>query len=155
VRLIEDQIEAELLRHLETPEHHVLAGAAQHGATIVALTERMRQELARRRVSPDDAASDGRHGSQAAALAHTLTARADAVQKEQRRFIETHDEAHHFEPLFTEATGAAAALEEAAWLTLLETLANRVGATARGYVRCLEEGQVLSRSRTGSTSTIS
>jgi hypothetical protein len=158
VRLIEDQIEAELLRHLETPEHHVLAGAAQHGATIVALTERMRQELARRRVSPDDAASDGQHGSQAAALAHTLTARADAVLKEQRRFIETHDEAHHLEPLFTEATGAATALEETAFLlplipptvdlsllTLLEALADHVGATARAYVRCLEEGQVLSR----------
>jgi hypothetical protein len=46
VRLIEDQIRPSFW-HLETPEHHVLAGAAQHRTTIVALTERMRQELAR------------------------------------------------------------------------------------------------------------
>ena len=155
-RLIEDQIEAELLRHLETPERHVLTGAAQHAEMIVTLTERMRRELARR-LSPDGAAHEAQNGSQTAALAHTLTAKTEAVLKEERRFIEVHDEAHHLEPLFTEASGAASALEEAAFLlplipwsidksllTLLETLVDQVAATARAYVRCLEEGQSLS-----------
>jgi hypothetical protein len=139
--LIEDQVEAELLRHLETPERHVLAIAAHHATTIIALGERVRRELARcRQRTPPE--TDAGH----------------AVGQDERRFIDAHHDAHRFKPLLTEAAAAASALEDAAFLlsvmpasidcsllTLIEALADQVGATARAYVRCLEEGQTLSR----------
>ena len=68
------------------------------------------------------------------------------------------DDAHQLRPLLIEAADAASALEETAFMlplipgdtgdelfSLLEALADRVDATAREYLRCLEEGQDLSR----------
>jgi hypothetical protein len=118
-------------------------------------------------VSPDDAASDGQHGSQAAALAHADGARGRSAE-EQRRFIETHDEAHHLEPLFTEATGAATALEETAFLlplipptvdlsllTLLETLAIMLPRRLAHTSAASKKGGCCRACRIGWTSTIS
>ena len=68
------------------------------------------------------------------------------------------DDAHQLRPLLIEAASAASALEETAFMLplipadidaalfpLLDALAERVHATAREYLRCLEEGQDLSR----------
>ncbi|HUK37268.1 MAG TPA: hypothetical protein VLV86_25305, partial [Vicinamibacterales bacterium] len=152
LRLIEDKVEAELLRYLETPERHVLAGVAQHATIIVALAERVRQEFTRRRgAGPigDDGAPE---------LARAWTRRADAMLREERRLMEARDDGQQLKPLLSEAAEAASALEETifmlalvpptldpALLSLLEAIADQVGATAREYVRCLEEGQDLSR----------
>jgi len=154
LRLIEDKVEAELLRYLETPERHVLAGIAQHATIIVALAERVRQEFARRK-SPDALEGDETHAPE---LARAWTARADAMLREERRLMDVRDDGHDLRPLLAEASDAASALEEtifmlplvppttdAALLSLLEALADQVGATAREYVRCLEEAQDLSR----------
>ena len=156
--LIEDQVEAELLRHLETPERHVLAVAAHHATTIIALGERVRRELARCRNRTTPEVPDADHEPPTAPAAQTINSRADAELHEERRFIDAHHEALQFKPLLTEAAGVASALEETAFmlsvmpasidgslLTLIEALADRVGATARAYVHCLEEGQTLSR----------
>ena len=79
--------------------------------------------------------------------------------RQERRFIDSSGDGHQLRPLLWEAGGAASALEETAFMlplipetvdpkivSLLEGLADQVGATAREYVRCLEEGQDLSRS---------
>lgn len=145
-RLIEDEVEAELLRHLDTPERHGFAAAAQQAKTIVLLIERVRHALARVRADADDSGHGHGNGLQTAALAQTLTSRPDAVLLRE------------FKPLFTEAAGAVAALEDSAFvlplipratepslLSLVQTLADHVDATARAYLRCLEEGRDLSR----------
>jgi hypothetical protein len=153
-RLIEDKVEAELLRYLETPERHVLAGVAEHATMIAALAERLRQEFTRRKNH-----DGGDHGPRTTELAHAWTARADEMLRHETRYMESAGGGHQLRPLLTEAGGAAGALEETAFmlplipgaiapkmLSLLEGLADQVGATAREYVRCLEEGQDLSRS---------
>jgi hypothetical protein len=153
-RLIEDKVEAELLRYLETPERHVLAGVAEHATMIAALAERVRQEFTRRKNH-----DGGDHPPRTSELAHAWTTRADEMLRHETRYMESTGEGHQLRPLLAEAGGAAGALEEAAFmlplipcaidprmLSLLEGLADQVGATAREYVRCLEEGQDLSRS---------
>jgi hypothetical protein len=153
-RLVEDKVEAELLRYLETPERHVLAGVAEHATMIAALAERVRQEFTRRKNH-----DGGDHAPRTTELAHVWTARADEMLRHETRYMESTGGGQQLRPLLTEAGGAACALEETAFmlplipgaidprmLSLLEGLADQVGATAREYVRCLEEGQDLSRS---------
>jgi hypothetical protein len=153
-RLIEDKVEAELLRYLETPERHVLAGVAEHAMMIAALAERVRQDFTRRR-NHDGADQTPRTPE----LAHAWTTRADEMLRQEYRYLESSAGGHQLRPLLAEAGSAAGALEETAFmlplipggidpktLSLLEGLADQVGATAREYVRCLEEGQDLSRS---------
>jgi len=153
-RLIEDKVEAELLRYLETPERHVLAGVAEHATMIAALADRVRHEFTLRK---NHEGND--HGSRTTELAHGWTARADEMLRHETRYMESSGGGHQLRPLLTEAGGAATALEETAFmlplipgaidpkmLALLEGLADQVGATAREYVRCLEEGKDLSRS---------
>jgi hypothetical protein len=153
-RLIEDKIEAELVRYLETPERHVLAGVAEHATMIAALAERVRQEFTRRKNH-----DEGDQTPRTTELAQVWTARADEMLRHETRFMESSAGGHQLTPLLAEAGGAATALEETAFmlplmpaavdsrvLALLEALADQVGATAREYVRCLEEGQDLSRS---------
>jgi hypothetical protein len=151
-RLIEDKIEADLLRHLQTPERHVLAGAAGHATMIAALAEHLRLELMRRK-----AGGAGEELARTPALARAWTARADEMLRQECRFIESINGGHQLGPLLSEAEGAAAALEETAsmlpfipeavdpkTLALLESLGDQVSATAREYVRGLETGQELS-----------
>jgi hypothetical protein len=152
-RLIEDKVEAELLRYLETPERHVLAGVAEHATMIAALAERVRHEFTLRKDHGGD------HSPRTTELAHAWRARADEMLRHETRYMESSGGAHQLTPLLAEAGGAASALEETAFmlplipgaidskvLSLLEGLADQVGATAREYVRCLEEGKDLSRS---------
>jgi hypothetical protein len=153
-RLIEDKIEAELLRYLETPERHVLAGVAEHATMIAALAERVRLEFTRRKNH-----DEGDQTPRTTELARAWTDRADEMLRQETRYMDWSAGGHQLAPLLAEAGGAAAALEETAFmlplmpaaidarvLVLLEALADQVGATAREYVRCLEEGQDLSRS---------
>jgi hypothetical protein len=153
-RLIEDKVEAELLRYLETPERHVLAGIAEHATMIAALADRVRHEFTLRKNH-----EAGDHAPRTSELAHAWGARADDMLRHETRYMESSGGGHQLRPLLTEAGGAASALEETAFmlplipgaidpkvLSLLEGLADQVGATAREYVRCLEEGKDLSRS---------
>jgi hypothetical protein len=153
-RLIEDKVEAELLRYLETPERHVLAGVAEPATMIAALADRVRQDFTRRKNH-----DGGDHVPRTTELALVWTTRAEEMLLHETRYMESTGGGHQLRPLLTEAGGAAGALEETAFmlplipgaidptmLSLLEGLADQVGATAREYVRCLEEGQDLSRS---------
>lgn len=153
LRLIEDKIEAELLRHLQTPDRHVLARVAEHAAMIAALAEHVRLELVRRRHR-----SDPDPDTRVPAVADSWAARADGLIEQEWRVAETSPEIHLLKPLMAEAAGAAAALDEMAFMVsllppdidartsaLVDTLAEQVAAGSREYVRCLEEGQELSR----------
>jgi hypothetical protein len=154
LRLIEDKVEAELLRYLQTPERHILAGVAQHSTTIAALAARVRQEFLHRR---NDGGYRGEDESRTPELARAWTTRADTILEQERRFVRGREDARELTALLTEAASALTALEETAFtltlvpagvdaaaLSLVESLADQVDATAREYVRCLEEGQDLS-----------
>jgi hypothetical protein len=149
--LIQDKVEAELLRYVETPERHALSGAAEQAMLIAALADHVRHEFVRRAM--------GEAGDEAVRtrdLARRWMVRADEMQRQEDRAVECAGDPHHLRPLLSEAGAAARALEEAAFmlplipaaidvktLSLLESLAELVGTTAREYVRGLEEGRGL------------
>jgi len=153
LRLIEDKVEAELLRYLQSPDRHVLGRVSEHATMIAALAEHVRLELLRRR---------HRHASDPTthtpAVADSWTARADDLIQQEWRVADSSNETPALRPLMTEASGAASSLDEMAFMlsllppdidadtsTLLEALADQVATASREYVRCLEEGQGLSR----------
>jgi len=153
-RLIEDKVEAELLRYSETPERHILAGAAEHATLVFSLAERLQQEFMRRK-----AHDTGDEAARTPELVRGWMSRADEMLRIAGRFVESAGDSHQLRPLLTEAAGAAGALEETACMlplipgaidpetvSLIEGLAEQVCETVREYVRCLEEAQGLSRS---------
>jgi hypothetical protein len=151
VSLIEDEIEAELLRHLRTTDPHLLQAVTEHATIVAALAERVRQTIVH-------ACSDEtfHQSTLTAELAKRWSTHADQlVVQASRRHTRASERA--VRQLLIEADGAADALEEAAFmLTLLpdavdpETLALLVGLadlvtdTVHQYVRCLEQGRDLS-----------
>jgi len=149
--LIEDEIEAELVRHLRTTDPHMLQAVAEHATIVAALAERVRQTVVH-------ACSDEtfHQSTLTAELAKRWSTHADqlVVQASRRP---TGASQRAVRQVLIEADGAADALEEAAFmLTLLpdavdpETLALLVGLadlvadTVSQYVRCLEQGRDLS-----------
>jgi hypothetical protein len=156
LRLIEDKVEAELLRYLQSPDRHVLGRVAEHATMIAALAEHVRLELLRRRHRKGpDAAQPSAH---VPAVADSWTERADDLIQQQRHQADSSHELPALRPLMAEASGAASALDEMAFMlsllppdiekdtsALLEALADQTATASREYVRCLEEGQNLSR----------
>jgi hypothetical protein len=151
VSLIEDEVEAELLRRIQTSDPHLLHGAAEHAAIIAALAERVRHVLTYERLDePPEQLPP------AAELARPWSAQADRlVVHACRRLSRAAD--RELCRLLTEADVAADALEEAAFmvtllpesvdrltLSLLANLSDVVAEGVRDYMRCLEEGRDLS-----------
>jgi len=149
--LIEDEIEAELLRHVRTTDPHTLQAVSEHATIVAALAERVRQTVAH-------ACSDEtfHQSTLTAELAKRWSTHADQLVVQASRRL-TRASEREVRQLLVEADGAADALEEAAFmLTLLpdsvdpETLALLVGLadlvtdTVREYVRCLQTGRDLS-----------
>jgi hypothetical protein len=131
----------------------VLGRVAEHATMIAALAEHVRLQLLRRR---------HRHASDAAthtpAVADSWTARADDLIQQEWHVADASHETPALRPLMTEASGAASALDEMAFMlsllppdleadtsASLDALADQVATASREYVRCLEEGQGLSR----------
>ena len=153
--LIEDEIEAELRRHLQTTDPHMLQSVAEHATIVAALAERVRQTIVH-------ACSDEtfHQSTLTAELAKRWSTHADQLVVQASRRL-TRASERTVRQLLIEADGAADALEEAAFmLTLLpdsvdpETLALLVGLadlvadTVRQYVRCSEAGRDLSSTST-------
>jgi uncharacterized protein Yka (UPF0111/DUF47 family) len=149
--LIEDEIEAALLRHLQTTDSRMLQRVTEHATIIAALTKRVRHTLV-------NAYSDEpyRDSARTAELANRWSNHVDQLVVAACRRLERVSE-RDLRELLTEADGAADALEEAtSKLTLLpdsidlEMLALLVGVadlvldSVRQYVRCLEEFRDLS-----------
>jgi uncharacterized protein Yka (UPF0111/DUF47 family) len=153
LRLIQDEIEAELLTHLQTTERSTLAMAAEHAAIVATLAERLRHVLVRARA--------GRGASQAArtaALAKTWETRADELVTRACRLRDQGAGATILTRLLASADDVADALEETAFLLTLipsdteskaiaslRPLAELVCRSAREYVRCLECARELPR----------
>jgi hypothetical protein len=152
-RLIEDEVEAELLRHLDTADQHLFRGAVEHATALAALAERLRAAIAQ--IKSGGSAGDITHRAQD--LAQTWSTRADQIARHSSRLVGRTSDGHHLGQLFTQAAIAAEALDEAAFLltlvshdidpkalSLLDGLADLMGGAFREYARCLEEGRELS-----------
>jgi uncharacterized protein Yka (UPF0111/DUF47 family) len=152
-RLIEDEIEAELLTHLQTTDSSVIGAAADHASIIVSLAERLRSALVELK---SETAREDR--VRTAELASLWELRADEIVRHARRLFDHTGDGRHLTGLLTEADRAADALEEAVFMlklvpeqsdgkaiSLLEGLADMISRSAREYVRCLEDARQVSR----------
>jgi hypothetical protein len=151
-RLIVDEIEAELLSHIDTSERATLVIAAEHAALLGALGDRVRRALlrARGRLAHDEA-------ERTAALAKGVETRADELVRRSQG-VRDRSGGTVLGSLLTEADQAVDALEQAAFLLTLvprAAMADGVGALApladlvslatREYVRSLECARDLPR----------
>jgi hypothetical protein len=150
--LIEDEIEAELLRYLKSNDQQMLADAADHAGMIFELDDHVRRTLVRLKTG------DGHdEASRTAELALTWTGRADQIVRHASRWLHSSDTDHQLRALLTEADNAVSALEETAFLltlvpqgiddkmlSLLSGLAHIVGGAVRQYNDCLEASRDLS-----------
>jgi uncharacterized protein Yka (UPF0111/DUF47 family) len=152
-RLIEDEIEAELLTYVHTTDRGVIGAATEHATIIVSLAERLLGALAQLKngVTREDAI-------RAAELASTWEIRADEIVRHASRLFDHGGNSGHLMRLLSEADEAADALEETAFLvklipeqidskavSLLEDLADMASRGAREYVRCLEDARDVAR----------
>jgi uncharacterized protein Yka (UPF0111/DUF47 family) len=158
VRLLQDQVEAELLSHLETSERHILDAAAQHAMLMSALAERVRATLAR-----IDGSASAPVIARTAALAKAWEIHADEIVRSSNHTIERRNEDRHLEHLLEQADDVADALEETAFLLTLippqagvqgldalRRLADLVSAGTKAYVRALESARDFAHSHTRS-----
>jgi uncharacterized protein Yka (UPF0111/DUF47 family) len=152
-RLIDDEIEAELLMHLQRSDRTLLGAVAEHAMVLAGMVERIRPAIVqlRARRAPADAA-------RTAALLRTSKADADTILEKARRTIDSVANVRQLRRLLSEGDRAVKVLEEAAFtLTLmpegidsvvaglLDELADLTSRAAREYVRCLEDARDLSR----------
>jgi uncharacterized protein Yka (UPF0111/DUF47 family) len=151
LRLIQDEVEAELLTHLQTTEHGVIGMAAEHATLIVTLAERLQQTLAR-----SGRGDAGAYILRTAELAKKWETQADEIVKHSRRVLDQVPAGGAIAQLVSEADDVADALEEAAFfLTLLpnpsepdtadvlRSLADLLTQNAKQYVRLLEYAKDL------------
>jgi hypothetical protein len=149
--LIEDEIEAELLRHLQATDPHMLQAVVEHAAIIAALAERVSQTIVL--ASSDD---PFKQSTRTAELAKRWSTHADQLVVQASRRL-SRASGRELQLVLAEADGAADALEEAAFmltllpgsvepeaLALLVGLADLVSDTVHQYGRCLAQGGGLS-----------
>jgi len=151
VSLIDDEIESELLRHVQTNDRHVFGEAADHAVVISALADRVRRTLMRL-----TGGESGDETPRPAETTHTWPAPSDQIVRPGRPDYRAGD-AHHLRPLLRDADRAADAIDETAFLltlipeaiapkslSMLGGLADIVVRSVREYARCLEESRGLS-----------
>ena len=155
-RLIEDEIEAELLTHLRTTDRTTLGAAADHATVLSTIAEHLHRALTR--------VTRGEGRDEAASVSEVVTgleARADEIVRRSSRLLDQTGDGHHLRRLLNEADDAADMLEETAFLltlvpvksdpkavALLEGLADLVSRGAREYVRCVEDARDLAHAPT-------
>jgi hypothetical protein len=152
-RLIDDEIEAELLMHLQRSDRTLLGAVTEHAMVLAGMVERIRQAIGqlRGRRTPADAA-------RIAALIRTSKSDADTIMEKARRTIDGVAHARQLRRLLSEGTRAVKVLEEAAFTltlmpegmdtvvaALLDELADLASRAVREYVRCLEDARDLTR----------
>lgn len=151
-RLIVDEIEAELLSHIDTSERATLVIAAEHAALLGSLSDRVRRALLRSRGRNAHAEAE-----RTAALAKGVETRADELVRRSQG-VRDRSGKTTLGPLLSEADLAVDALEQAAFLltlvpsaTMADTvsalapLADLVSLSTREYVRCIECARELPR----------
>ena len=146
-RLIQDEIQAELLTHLQSSEQGALALAAEHGMLVAALAGLVRDALARA-----DTESDPSALRSVAARAKAWETRADQILSRSRTVLDQATGGTTLMRLLGKADDVADGLEEAAFLLTLvpdsrashaslealRELADLMTRGAREYVKCLE-----------------
>jgi len=153
-RLIDDEIEAELLMYLQRSDRTLLGAMTEHAQVLAGMVERIHKVIAQlraRQVPPDTART--------ATLMRTWKVDADTILERARRTIDNVADGWHLRRLLSEGDRAVKVLDEAAFtLTLvpdgldpsvaglLDELADLASRAAREYVRCLEDAKDLSRS---------
>ena len=152
-RLIDDEIEAELLLYIRRSDRTLLGAAADHATVIAAAIEWIAHtvtRLKRHESRPDSTA--------AVSLIRTWRTRADEFARRTTRLIDHSNELHHFRRLMTDGDHAVKSLEHAAFaltlipaetdmtlLSLLDSMSSLVSNGIHEYVRLLEEARDLTR----------
>ncbi len=152
-RLIQDEVEAELLTHLQTSERQILDAASEHAMLLSALAERLRRTLARPGIAlaQDEIARTAR-------LAKSWETRADEMVRQVSRSLDRADGVQALRRLLGQADDVADALEESAFLltlvpnavaddavAALRPLSDFAGEGTKEYVRCLEYARDIAR----------
>jgi uncharacterized protein Yka (UPF0111/DUF47 family) len=152
-RLIDDEIEAELLTYLQRSDRTLLGAVTEHATVLAGMVERIRRAIAQLRAhhSPADIA-------RTAALMRTWKSDADAIIEKARRTVDTVAHAALLRRLLSKGDRAVKVLEEVSFTltlvpesidadvaALLDQLADLASRATREYVRCLEDARDLSR----------
>lgn len=158
LRLINDEIEAELLTYLETADQTVLSATADHAMLLSALSDRLRGALTLLK---------GQDGfdevARTADVAKAWETRASEIVRRSSRLLEQTNDGHHLRRLLTEASTVSEMLEQAAFkltlfpeqtdpkgVALLDDLADLVSQSTRAYVRCIADAREIRRATTRS-----
>jgi hypothetical protein len=152
-RLIDDEIEAELLMYLQRSDRTLLGAMAEHALVLASMVERIHKVIGRlrERHPPADMA-------RTATLMRNSKSDADMILERARRTIDSVADGWHLRRLLSEGDRAVKVLDEAAFTltlvpdgidpsvaALLDQLADLASRAAREYVRCLEDARDLSR----------
>jgi uncharacterized protein Yka (UPF0111/DUF47 family) len=157
LRLLRDEVQAELLGHLHESQQGVLALAADHAALVVALALALRDALLRMRSD-----ASGGHWPSVAERAKRWETKADEIVNHARQAQRHVPDSEAVARLLTEADDVADGLEDAIFLmTLLRAhepgreavetlkdLAELTVSSAQEYVKCLEVARDIRRSGT-------
>jgi hypothetical protein len=154
IRLLEDEIQAELLFHSEVRNRDSFDAPADHAMFIFSISERVRDTIDRlSRADPEE------QPATTASLAASWESRADELARQSLQQRRPRNDALRAD-LIGEGDDAADALEEVAFLlTLLSpperemagalsSVAGIVNESVRDYVRCLECAKVIAESAT-------
>jgi uncharacterized protein Yka (UPF0111/DUF47 family) len=153
-RLMDDEIEAELLLYLQRSDRTMLGAAADHATVIAAAAEWISHAAARLKKHesrPEVAA--------AVSLIRTWRARSDEFSRKTTRLLDHSNDLQHLKQLLTDGDRAVNALEHAAFMltlvpgeidpalvALLDSFCGLVATGVQEYVRLLEEARDLTRS---------
>ena len=152
-RLIDDEIEAELLMYLQRSDRTLLGAMSEHALVLAGMVERIHKAIAQLRAQtpPPDT-------MRTATLMRNWKSDADMILERARRTIDSVTDGWHLRRLLSEGDRASKVLDEAAFTltlvpdgidssvaALLDQLADLASRAAREYVRCLEDARDLSR----------
>jgi hypothetical protein len=152
-RLIDDEIEAELLLYLKRSDRMMLGAVADHATVIAAAAEWIGQAVTLLKTH------DARPESAAAiVLIRAWRTRADDFVRRTLRLIDRASELKHLRQLLANGDRAVRSLEQAAFtltlvpaegdpalMTLLDSFCSLFASGVREYVRLLEEARDLTR----------
>jgi uncharacterized protein Yka (UPF0111/DUF47 family) len=152
-RLIDDEIEAELLMYLQRSDRTLLGAMAEHAVVVAGMVERLHKMIAQLRVREGPAET-----ARTATLMRNWKSDADTILERARRTIDNVADGWHLRRLLSEGDRAVKVLDEASFTltlvpdgidpsvaALLDELADLASRAAREYVRCLQNARDLSR----------
>ena len=152
-RLIDDEIEAELLMYLQRSDRTLLGAMTEHALVLAGMVERVHKMIGQLRAHQAPADT-----MRTATLMRNWKSDADMILERARRTIDSVADGWHLRRLLSEGDRAVKVLDEAAFTltlvpegidpsvaALLDQLADLASRAAREYVRCLEDARDLSR----------